>query len=247
MTISRVLLHNHSTWSDGRMSLSGIAKLGARLGAAAVVMSEHDYYFSTPKWEEYVVACKQASIAECVIVPGIEYSSPNDDFHVLSVGTPRFHGARRDLIETLAEVRAEGGATVLAHPSRRNCFEKITSEMLGQLDAIEIWNRKADGLLPIRSYFDFARLHNLGATVGMDLHTWKQIFPMWNEVVSGSAAVDGALIATSLRRRQTVPACITGKLATSFVSIGSPALATLSMAETCRRVVRDMRDVIRPS
>ena len=69
--------------------------------------------------------------------------------------------------ETLAEVRAEGGATVLAHPSRRNCFEKITSEMLGQLDAIEIWNRKADGLLPIRSYFDFARLHNLGATVSM--------------------------------------------------------------------------------
>ena len=246
MTISRILLHNHSTWSDGCMSLDGVAKLGNRLGAAAVVMSEHDYHFTPLKWDEYVAACREASTSGCVIVPGIEYSSPDDDFHILTVGTPRFHGARRDLVDTLAEVRAEGGATVLAHPSRRNCFEKITREILGQLDAVEIWNRKADGLLPVRSYFKFARKRNLGTTVGMDLHTWRQIFPMWNEMSSDAKTLDGNLIAASLRGRETVPVCITGKLTPSMVSDVSPALAMLSAAETCRRVVRDMRDAIRP-
>jgi predicted metal-dependent phosphoesterase TrpH len=228
------------------MSLDGIAKLGEKLGATAVVMSEHDYCFTPLKWDEYLVACRQASTSRCKVIPGIEYSSPDDDFHVLSVGTPRFHGARRDLVDTLAEIRAEGGATVLAHPSRKNCFGKITPEILDQLDAIEIWNRKTDGLLPVKSYFQFSRARELGTTVGMDLHTWRQIFPMWNEIYSDSRVLDGRSIAASLRQRETVPACIVGKLAPCLGSDVSPALMILSAAERCRRVIRDMRDAIQP-
>jgi len=228
------------------MSLDGIAKLGERLGARAVVMSEHDYHFTPVKWDEYVAACSSASTDRCVVIPGIEYSSPDDEFHVLSVGTPHFHGARRILADTLAAVRAEGGATVLAHPSRKNCFGKVTPELLDNLDAIEIWNRKTDGLMPVKTYFQFARGRELATTVGMDLHTWRQIFPMWNEVYSDSMAFDGRSIAASLRQREIVPACITGKLAPCMNSNFSPALKMLSAADKCRRVVRDMRDAIQP-
>src|SRR5271166_6064505 len=57
----RVLLHNHSTWSDGHMSLNTVARLGEHLGASAVVMSEHDFDFTEIKWEDYVQACREAS------------------------------------------------------------------------------------------------------------------------------------------------------------------------------------------
>jgi hypothetical protein len=243
--MNRVLLHNHSTWSDGRMSLKGVARLAEWLGADAVVMSEHDYCFTSLKWDEYVGACMNASTSECVIIPGIEYSSPDDDFHILTVGTPRFHGARRELVDSLAEIRAEGGATVLAHPLRRNCFARITKEILDQLDAIEIWNRKTDGLLPKKAFFQFARTHELGVTVGMDLHTWRQSFPMWNEMGPDLKVLDGRSIAASLRARETVPACVLGKLVPCLSAESSPALTMLSAAEKCRSVVRDTRDLVR--
>src|SRR5258708_39714909 len=105
MKIHRVVLHNHSTWSDGTMSLATIARLGENLRVSAVIMSEHDFDFTLPKWQDYVEACRLASTPKCQIVPGIEYSSPNDDIHIVTMGTPRFHGARNDLVETISAVR----------------------------------------------------------------------------------------------------------------------------------------------
>jgi predicted metal-dependent phosphoesterase TrpH len=245
MTIQRVLLHNHSTWSDGHMSLSTIARLGELLGASAVVMSEHDYDFTSLKWDDYIIACRQASTQKCTVVPGIEYSSHNGDIHIVTVGTPCFHGTYRDLVDTITAVRAEGGAAVLAHPRRRDCFDKITNEVLAVLDGVEIWNRKVDGLLPARLYFEFARSHALATTVGMDLHAWRQIFPMWNEIDAGSEPLDGKIVATALRQRKIAPACILGELAASLEGGFSIALGTLASAERARCILRDTRDVVR--
>lgn len=244
MTVRRVLLHNHSTWSDGRMDLRAVARLGEYLGASAVVMSEHDYEFTPSKWADYIVACRQASTPKCTIVPGIEYSSSDDDLHVVTLGTPNFHGARQDLVQTITAVRAEGGAAVLAHPLRRNCFGKITPEILGVLDGIEIWNRKADGLLPVKVYFDFARSHGLATTVGMDLHTWRQVFPMWNEMEAGPGTLDGNAVATALRQRRIAPACALGNLAPGLERGHSATLAILASAESVRRNLRDARDFL---
>jgi hypothetical protein len=242
--ISRILLHNHSTWSDGRMSLDRIVRLGARLGAAAVVMSEHDFYFTPQKWEEYVNACQLASTERCTIIPGIEYSSPSDKIHVITMGSPYFYGARGDLVETLAAVRAAGGASVLAHPSRKGCFEMLSGEVINLLDAVEIWNRKVDGLLPVKAYFEFARSLNLATTVGMDLHSWRQIFPMWNEI-DVHDGIDGKSVALALRARAIKPAaCLIGKLENSLNAKSSLALTSLAAAEKCRCMLRNLRDGI---
>jgi hypothetical protein len=247
MTVKRVLLHNHSTWSDGHMSLSTVAQLGEFLGASAVVMSEHDYDFTPLKWDDYINACRQASTRKCAVVPGIEYSSRDGDMHVVTVGTPYFHGAHRDLVDIITAVRAEGGAAVLAHPRRRNCFDKITTDVLAMLDGVEIWNRKVDGLLPAKLCFKFARSHALATTVGMDLHAWRQIFPMWNEIDADSEPVDGKIVATALRRRKIAPACILGGLAAGLEGGFSVALRTLALAERGRCILRDAREALRSS
>jgi hypothetical protein len=225
------------------MSLDTVARLGEYLGASAVVMSEHDYEFTSLKWDDYTSACRQASTRKCAVVPGIEYSSSNDDIHIVTVGTPYFHGARRNLVDTITAVRAEGGAAILAHPSRRNCFDKITADVLAVLDGVEIWNRKADGLLPAKAYFNFARSHGLATTVGMDLHAWRQVFPMWNEIDAGPGPLDGKIVATALRQRQIAPACMLGSLASGLEGGHSITLGILASTERARRVLRWVRDV----
>jgi predicted metal-dependent phosphoesterase TrpH len=240
----RILLHNHSTWSDGQLSLAEIAGLGKCLGASAIAMSEHDFDFTPQKWQDYTEACRLESTKSCALIPGIEYSSSDDNIHIVTVGTTSYFGARGDLLETLSAVRAEGGASILAHPRRRDSFEIITRELLQRIDAIEIWNRKVDGLLPVRSYFKFAKACALAATVGMDLHTRRQIFPMWNVVDAGTGPLDGKTLATALRNRTITPAWIVGNLGPGLDRDFSVGIGTLAVAEGLRRILRDFRDAI---
>ena len=99
MTTHRVLLHNHSTWSDGQLSLKEVARIGEKLGASAVAMSEHDFDFTPQKWKEYTEACRLESTKSCTLIPGIEYSSVDDNIHVVTVGATSYFGARRNLVE----------------------------------------------------------------------------------------------------------------------------------------------------
>jgi hypothetical protein len=88
-------LHYHSTWSERPHFLERDRAQGELLGASAVVMSEHDFDFTPTKWEDYIEACRAASTAKCVIIPGVEYSSPDADIHVVTVGASHFHGIAR--------------------------------------------------------------------------------------------------------------------------------------------------------
>lgn len=244
LTAHRVLLHNHSTWSDGRLSLKEVVRWGERLRVSAIAMSEHDFDLTTHKWEEYVEACRLESTKACQLIPGVEYSSPDDNIHVVTVGAKSFFGARRDLAKTLAAVRSEGGASILAHPRRRNSFEKITRDLLEQIDAIEVWNRKVDGLAPVRGFSRFAKNNELAITVGMDLHTWRQIFPMWNVVVAPPGIIDGEVIANALRCRAISPACCLGKIGAALDRNYSVKIGILIAAEVLRRGIRGLRDSI---
>ena len=242
MTTYRILLHNHSVWSDGQMSLQTVAKWGLRFGADAVVMSEHDYHFTQTKWDDYKEACREASTNKCKIIPGIEYSSPADQIHIPTVGVDRFYGARRDIVELLSDIKAGGGAAVLAHPTRKNALAYLSADAENLLDGIEIWNRKVDGVLPVRSHYQLARTRNLATTIGMDLHTYRQVFPMWNEIETTSASLDGQSIADAIRARRITPACIFGKIAPGLGDRPSAAIRLLSATERLRRLARDFRD-----
>ena len=208
-------------------------------------MSEHDFDFSPLKWAKYIEACRSESTKSCVLIPGIEYSSPDDNVHVVTIGTMNYFGARRNLLETLSAVRADGGATILAHPRRRNAFSGITSELLRHIDGIEIWNCKVDGLLPVRSYFRFAREQNLATTVGMDLHSRRQIFPMWNLLTARSEPLDGKAIASALRDRLIAPAWLMGNLIPELNRDFSIEIGVLTIAEAVRSTLREVRDATR--
>jgi hypothetical protein len=115
------------------------------------------------------------------------------------------------------------------------------------LDGVEIWNRKADGLLPTKAYFEFARSRGLAPTVGMDLHEWRQVFPMWNEIDVARGPLDASIVATALRQRQISPACLFGRFAPGLEGGFSMTLKILACAERARRILRSAREVIQSS
>ena len=180
----RVVLHAHSAWSyDGHWQLAAIARLFGRLGADAVMMTEHDTGFAPGgdaqgRFAEYRAACAAASTRACRLIPGIEYSDGGNDVHILTWGLDRFLLEGRPVEATLEEVRALGGVAVLAHPARRDAWRLFRPAWVPLLDGIEIWNRKADGLAPGEEALRLQAETGLAPTVGIDFHRSRHLYPL---------------------------------------------------------------------
>lgn len=175
----RAVLHAHSTWSyDGHWSLSAIARIYGAMGVRAVMMSEHDTGFDPGSFAAYRAACAAASTARCTLIPGIEYSSPDNDIHILTWGMSRFLAEHRPVAETLGGVRDAGGVAVFAHPVRRAAWQQFDIAWVPYLAGVELWNRKSDGISWGIEALTLIRDTGLPATVGQDFHRLRQIWPL---------------------------------------------------------------------
>lgn len=244
MTPIRVAAHVHSSWSyDGSWTLSGLAAGFQRRGYDAVLMAEHDRGFDDSRWRTYREACAQASTADLVLVPGIEYSDPANTVHVPVWGDLPFLGEGLPSAELLREVERLGGVAVLAHPARRRAHGLLSPDLLDALSGIEIWNRKYDGYAPSPEGTELlARRPTLIPFVGLDFHTARQFHPL-----AMVLEVDGPVTAA------TVWAALSGGRArpTAFgvdalrLAHGPAAPAARSLEYGRRRAARSVRAVRR--
>lgn len=180
MTMVRVAAHVHSSWSyDAHWSLRDIARAFRRRHYDVVLMSEHDRSFDERTWADYQLACQEASTEGSLLVPGIEYEDFDGVVHVpvWGDGVP-FLGAARPTLELLRDARAENAIAVLAHPWRRQALSRYEREWGPLLTAIEIWNRKYDGIAPGRQLKRFADREGIDPFVSLDFHTSRQFFPL---------------------------------------------------------------------
>ena len=178
----RAVLHAHSVWSyDGHWRLKDIARLYGAWGVNAVMMSEHDTGFEPARFAEYRAECAAASTRSCQLIPGIEYSSPDNDIHILTWGLDRFLAEHRPISETLEAVKWHGGVSVFAHPIRRDAWQKFDPAWTEYLSAIELWNRKSDGITWGQEAWDIVRSTGLPATIGQDFHSLRQLYPLTNK------------------------------------------------------------------
>ena len=175
----RVVAHVHSEWSDdASWSLSRIAATFGRRGYSVVLMSEHSRGFTSAKWLEYMDACEKASSGRVTLVPGIEYGDEDDVVHIPVWGRLPFFGEAPRTGTLLAEVSQAGGTAVWAHPWRRAAWKRFDPEWSEHLGAIEVWNRKYDGIAPNRRSLDLSRREGAPAFVSLDFHTRRQLFPL---------------------------------------------------------------------
>jgi hypothetical protein len=193
----RVAAHVHSDWSDdGAWSLDAIARAFSRRGYHAVLMSEHDHGFTPSRWSAYRAACADASANGILLVPGIEYEDGDNVVHtpVWGDATP-FLGASRPTLELLRAAANEGAVSVFAHPWRRDALSRYRPEWAPLLSAVEIWNRRYDGIAPHPEAMALIRQHALRPFVSLDFHTRRQFFPLSmsmriTDPLSASALVD---------------------------------------------------------
>lgn len=236
-----LVLHAHSRWSyDGSWSLPGLAQLFGAFGVDAVLMTEHDTGFDPARFPEYRAACAAASTARCRLVPGIEYSSPDNDIHILTWGLDRFLAEHRPVEETLARVAEAGGAAVFAHPVRRDAWRRYDPAWTPFLSGIEVWNRKADGLACGTRALELVAATGLPPMVGCDFHRLKQLWPLTHrvEIAAGAELEPGILAA--LRAGQAVPCAFGRPLFGPDGRLLPGALRAQARAEGLRRRLRPL-------
>jgi hypothetical protein len=244
MSSLRVAAHVHSTWSyDGRWELEDLARAFARRGYDAVLMSEHDRTFDDARWERFGAACVAASSCGALLVPGIEYSDAENLVHVPVWGADRFLGRDRPTGELLADARAAGAVSVIAHPGRRDAWQTFDPRWLELADGIEIWNRKCDGWAPSPSGLALvAGGHELRPFVGLDFHSARQFFPI-AMVASASGPPSVASVLAALRAGVLEPV-VFGSPATRFShgrgleAVRASERVRRPLARACRRATR---------
>ena len=210
-----VAMHAHSDWSyDGRWSLRALAQLGGWLGLDAILMSEHDDTFDSERFLTYRRACAAASTARCRLVPGIEYSSPENDIHILTWGLHSFLGDHRPVDEILHGVSAQGGVAVFAHPRRRNAWQRYDPQWTPLLHGMELWNRKSDGLCPSDEAVALVKQTGLPATVGVDFHRLNQLYPLTTRISRTKDDVEADTV-EALREGRATPTVFRSPLCTA--------------------------------
>jgi hypothetical protein len=141
-------------------------------------MSEHSRGFTPAKWDEYIHACAQASNDSITLVPGLEYADDDDVIHIPVWGKVPFFGEAPPIGHLLAQVAEAGGTAVLAHPWRKAAWNRIEPGWYKQLSAIEVWNRKYDGIAPNRRSVELSERESVPFFAALDFHTRRQLFPL---------------------------------------------------------------------
>lgn len=236
MTSVRVAAHIHSSWSyDAEWSLHDIAHAFRRRRYDVVLMSEHDREFDQQRWVEYQKACVEASTNDILLIPGIEYEDTDNVVHtpVWGENVP-FLGSGRPTLELLRLAQAEGAIVVLAHPWRRNAISRYQPEWAPLLSAVEVWNRKYDGVAPHREIKKFVDREGFTPFVSLDFHTRGQFFPLAMSVSLAGHPSSASLIEAI--REGRCHAEFLGLSALRFT--GGFEGATLRALETARRGLR---------
>ena len=240
----RVAAHVHSEWSnDASWPLSRIAATFGRRGYSVVLMSEHSLGFTSGRWLEYVEACEKASTTRVTLVPGIEYGDEDNVVHIPVWGRVPFFGEAPRTGALLAEVSQAGGTAVWAHPWRRAAWQRFDPEWTEHLRAVEVWNRKYDGIAPNRNSLDFSRREGAPAFVSLDFHTSRQLFPLSLALRLAHPADGEAGSSASVTANRVYEALHAGRfaprafgLALDRLTDGPPA-AILRALESSRRVL----------
>lgn len=202
-----VAAHVHSEWSyDAAWTLDALAEAFAKRGYRAALMTEHDRGYSEERRLEHRAACARASTDRVLLIPGIEYSDADNTVHILVWGDVPFAGEARVTKELLLHVAAHCGVAVLAHPTRKNAWQRVGTEWYDMLAGVEIWNRKSDGWC---ASADGVRLINgtiTPAWVGLDFHRSRQFFPlaMALQIESGSDITEEGVL-NAIREHRLIP------------------------------------------
>ena len=190
------VLHVHSTFSDGELSLQQLREEYTRLGYRFACLTDHAEYFDERTAARYRDESEQLSDDEFRFIPGLEYECP-ERMHILGLGTTTLIETR-DPERVIREIEGAGGISIIAHP-RTQDFGRVES-LAHAATGIEAWNSKYDGrYAPRTETFTLirrvrARRDRVRAFFGQDLHFRNQHMGLHVEL-QGAALERGSVLA----------------------------------------------------
>ncbi len=176
------LVHIHSNYSDGELSLKEIKKEAQRLGMSFVFLADHlSWIGGEQRLEEFQKECELLSDERFLIVSGFEIET-KENYHVLVYNGKTFIKdgiSSRELFNTFSGQRDV--FLVLAHASQLG--QKPPQDFLERVDGVEVWNARYDS----RYGPDIKSLKWLGgldsiAFAGSDAHGLFGLGKLWINV-----------------------------------------------------------------
>ena len=186
----RLDLHIHTYHSlDGSMTPQEIAAQARKVGLDGVAFCDHDRTFPASELAEV-----QAAFPDMIFIPGVEVST--DCGHLLGWFATRPVEART-LPEAVAEIHAQGGIAVLAHPFEHTKSPERLTKAAPYIDGIEIWNSRAERKNRRANAMarEYAAAHGLRGFGGSDAHTPHEIGNGATILQADAAALDAVKIA----------------------------------------------------
>ena len=164
--IYRGAIHIHSTHSyDGKSTLNELKKKAVFLGLDFIALTEHIENLDDESVNVYLRECEKLSDEKFLIIPGFEYSEFKD--HILAIGFKKLFRNLTEL-ELIKYAKKLDSIVILAHPKKEGYF--VDSKVLENIDGLEIWNRKYDGIAPNNKSIEILNGDTL-AFGGNDLHS----------------------------------------------------------------------------
>jgi predicted metal-dependent phosphoesterase TrpH len=197
-------LHAHTTWSDGKLTLTELVDVYGRNGFDVLCITDHAFPDGAQRsgplrlerrtYPHYLKAIqREARRAReqygLLIIPGLEltydHPDPDEAAHALALGLRSFDPLEAGLEDALREARRLGAALVAAHPHGREpdpqrlrttrWFWRNHERHVGLVDRYELFNR--------RRTFGWVATAGLSAVAAGDFHrpthltTWKTLLP----------------------------------------------------------------------
>jgi predicted metal-dependent phosphoesterase TrpH len=190
-------LHVHTNFSrDGESRVEDILRRAEQVGLDAIAITDHD----TVEGALYA----QRLHSPVLVIPGIEVSTRQG--HILVLGIDVTFPPRRDVLETIAEARAQGGLVILPHPYHmwRHGVARKMKGSIRAVDAVEAFNSRYIVGTANRKAALMARRYKKPCVGGSDAHHARFV-GFGVTYIDAEPTVESIL--SAIREGQTISGC----------------------------------------
>jgi hypothetical protein len=152
--------HTHTGWSDGSLSPLGIVRQANRRGVDVVALTEHNTVLPSLAARIYSRAMDGP-----LVLTGEEVTTAR--FHVIALGIESTVSPNQPLEEVIADIHAQHGIAIAAHPARR------------------YW----PDLVPMREHFDGAEVMHPAAYSERGEWRWEDMVTFYEESQAPLSAI----------------------------------------------------------
>lgn len=210
-------LHAHTSYSDGTLSPVSVVWQAERRGLDVIAVTEHNGVLAGR-----IARAFSELVGGPTVIVGEEVTTGS--FHLVALGLERTVSPMQPLPEVIADVHAQGGVAIAAHPVAR--YHRAFDPVRGELDGVEVVHPVAYGSGgPGWRWSDMVAFYNettpRPAAIGSSDYHVATVLGLCRTLVFVEGEPSSANVIAALRARRTV---VLGPGGERF---GDPALVAL--------------------